>query len=294
MSFNKRKFDFHVLTYIILFLSLIIIIFSNDNPAVVFSLYFYIFSLFIYSGNTYKLKKVLVCFIPFAIFIILLNMIFVTQGSMILFQIGSKKFTLEALIYALTMALKLFAVASLFISFEFIIDSDRAISYFSSKMPKSTLTLVIAFKLVPGLRDRLNKLKEIYTIRGVDFNKKSSREKTKSYVPVLSILLENSMESSFDIGEAAFVRGFLSNERSTYDRQKFRKKDISIMVLSGVLLIVYIFAQYKGAVDFKIYDGVSLVNIFNYGTTSIFVIILAITLLILKYSREKDYGIYRD
>jgi len=216
-------------------------------------------------------------------------MIFVTQGSMILFQIGSKKFTLEALIYALTMALKLFAVASLFISFEFIIDS-----YFSSKMPKSTLTLVIAFKLVPGLRDRLNKLKEIYTIRGVDFNKKSSREKTKSYVPVLSILLENSMESSFDIGEAAFVRGFLSNERSTYDRQKFRKKDISIMVLSGVLLIVYIFAQYKGAVDFKIYDGVSLVNIFNYGTTSIFVIILAITLLILKYSREKDYGIYRD
>ncbi len=102
------------------------------------------------------------------------------------------------------------------------------------------------------------------------------------------------MESSFDIGEAAFVRGFLSNERSTYDRQKFRKKDISIMVLSGVLLIVYIFAQYKGAVDFKIYDGVSIVNIFNYGTTSIFVIILAITLLILKYSREKDYGIYRD
>jgi len=219
-------------------------------------------------------------------------MIFVTQGSMVLFHIGNKKFTLEALIYALIMALKLFAVASLFISFEFIIDSDRAISYFSSKMPKSTLTLVIAFKLVPGLRDRLNKLKEIYTIRGVDFNNKSSKEMTRSYIPVLSILLENSMESSFDIGEAAFVRGFLSNERSTYDRQKIRKKDISIMTLSGVLLIAYIFVQYKGFIDFKIYEGVGLVNIFNYGTIFIFVIILAITSLILNYSREKKNEIY--
>ena len=281
---NEKKFEnIHIVTPITLFLSILIMVFSNDNPAIIISTYVLIISLFAYTKNTKKLKIGILYFIPFMVLIAIINIFFVNQGRTILFYILSRKVTLESIIYSITMAFKLLSVTYIFMAMDFMIDSDKAVSYFSTKMPKSTLMLMIGFKLVPDLKNRFNSLKDVYTVRGVNFDNKNSREKSRSYIPVLSILLDNSLESSFDISEAAYVRGFLSGNRSVYERQKFSKFDFLIIFSSIFLLIVYGIGVYVNLISFDIYNGVYLTNIFNYATASIFTIIVFITTSVILY-----------
>jgi len=284
----KRDFNYlHVLTPVILFLIMIIIIFSTDNPLIIFTELLISSVIFIYDGKVQKLKNGFLFFIPFALMIVALNMVFVGKGHTVIFSILNKKFTLESAIYAFVLAVKLLTVIYLFMVLEIFVDSDRAVSYFSSKMPKSTLTLMIGLKLVPEMKERFKNLIDIYTIRGVVFSKKKAKERSRSYVPILSILLEDSLESSFDIGEAAYVRGFLSTKRSVYDRQKFKKQDYIINIFSVLLLVIYLTAQYKGFTAFNIYAEITLWNLINYGIFSVFTVMLIILIILLLYSEEK-------
>lgn len=298
-SENKSGFcrnfkEYHVLTSSLIFISLLIILFSNDNPSVLASIYIFILSIIISCSAKEKFKTGFIYFIPAAILIIAINMFFVGTGNTVLFYFLGSRVTLESIIYGIIMAFKLLGTIYLFMILEIMIDSDRAVSYFSSIMPKSTLMLMVSFKLIPGMKKRFDSLKEIYEIRGVVFDKKKSKEKVASFVPVLSILLEDSMEESFTIGETAYVRGFLSGKRSVYERQKFHEKDIEAAAMSILLMIFYCIAQFKGWIEFNIYDGVSFVNFINTGTIGIGILISVMTLIVILNSKEKEYGIHRD
>lgn len=286
--------EYHVLTSLLVFMSMLILIFSNDNPVILGSVYVFIISIIISSKEKQKFKKFFLYFVLVALLIVIMNMFFVSAGSTTLFYLFNKRFTLESIIYAVVMIFKLLAVIYLFMIFEIMIDSDRAVSYFSSVMPKSTLMLMISFKLVPTMRDRFKNLKEIYQVRGVVFNKKKSKEKTGSYVPVLSILLEDSLEGSFDIGEAAYVRGFLSGKRSVYERQKICSRDFKIIGLSIALIIFYCVTQFKNWVQFNIYNGVTIINFINIGIAIIFTLIIVMTFILIFNSEEQKYDIHRD
>jgi energy-coupling factor transport system permease protein len=291
----KRDFtSFHVLTPLIIFLIMLIITFSTDNPVIIGTEIIIAIIMLLTSGNIKKLKNGFLYFIPFAIFIIIFNMAFVSKGSIVLFSILNKRFTLESMIYAVILAFKLLVVFYLFMTLDIMIDSDRAVSYFSSKMPKSTLTLMIGLKLIPEMKERFKNLMDIYSIRGLAFNKKTAREKTKSYIPILSILLEDSLESSFDIGEAAFTRGFLSTKRSVYDRQVFNLKDYVIIFIGFILMAVFLTAQYKGYTGFDIYEGIGSLHLINYGVVAVFAIMILVLTFILILSEEKKHGIYRN
>ena len=107
----KRDFtSFHVLTPLIIFLILIIITFSTDNPVIIGTELIISIVIFLISGNITKLKNGFMYFIPFALCIIIFNMAFVSKGSIVLFSILNKKFTLESMIYAIILAFKLLLV----------------------------------------------------------------------------------------------------------------------------------------------------------------------------------------
>lgn len=283
-----------MVTIILIFTVIMFMVFSSDNPMVILSSYILTLGIIIFTKSYRKLFNGVFYFAPFAALIIIANLIFVTQGSTTLLYIGSKKLTLESLIYAIVLCFKFLAVIYLFMAFQLMIDSDKAVSYFSSKMPKSTLTLMLIFKLIPGLKNKFYSLKEIYTVRGVDFKAGDNKSKVKSYSEVMTVLLESSLESSFDIGEAAFVRGFLSNKRSVYERESLGKKDILLIISSLLLIIIYILSKIMGFVTFEIYEGVNISNIFNAATILILAMICYITFLICIFSKEVYFGLHRD
>jgi energy-coupling factor transport system permease protein len=268
-----------------------VIIFSTDNPVILLGIFMINLAVFGATGSWYKLLNGFRMFIPFSLVTILINMIFVYEGRITLFYILGKRFTLESLIYASILSFKLLLIIYVFMILELMIDSDRAASYFSAKIPKTTLMMMIALKLFPNMKQRMSSLRDVYYLRGVNFNADGLWEKVKSNIPIMSILLENSLDGAFDIGEAAYVRGFLSKRRTIYDKQTLAAIDFIILGESLVYLLVFIFVKLRGMAEFQIYYGAGRVTAFNQGVIILaglnLVIITTLLIYSFKESRER-------
>ncbi len=270
----------HVVTGALLGLNLLIITFLCKNPIILIIMFIFCAFIMIYSGNRERFNLGFKYFIPFSILAIAVNMIFVAQGSTTLFYLFGEKFTLEALLYGVILSFKLLVVIYLFSVASILIDSDVAASYFSSKIPKSTLTIMISLKIFPSMRNRIVNLKEIYSIRGVDFESKKLKEKIKSNIPVLSVLLEDSLEGAFDIGEAAYVRGFLSGDRSVYSKPPIRLIDYLLSIVSSATMLFYLVIKSLGIDNFDIYMKVSFSQLFNYWVLGILISVFIIEVML--------------
>ncbi len=280
----------HVITAALLGLNLLVITFLCKNPIVLVIIFTFCTVTMVYSGNLEKLKNGFKYFIPFSILAIVVNMIFVAQGSTTLFYLFGERFTLEALIYGAILSFKLLVVIYLFMVVGIIIDLDVAASYFSSKLPKSTLTLMISLKIFPNMRNRIVNLKEIYSIRGVNFESKRLKDKIKSNIPVLSVLLEDSLEGAFDIGEAAYVRGFLSGKRTVYDKPKLYITDYLLIIASSVALVFYLIIKVSGLDNFDIYLNVSIFQLFNYWVIALLILVILIETILIGVIKNNNLG----
>lgn len=281
---NRNYKSFHILTPIVLNLILFIITMASNSPWILFGVFGMIVTVIVTSGNFKDLKNGIIFFIPFMMVTVFINMVFSWEGKIILFYLFGKKFTLEALIYALILSFKLLIVVYLFRMLSIMVDSDRAVSYFSKKLPKSTLTLMIGFKLFPNMKTRLDNLREIYSIRGVSFEEKSLRGKIKGYVPIMSILLESSLEGAFDIGEAAYVRGFLSGKRSVYDNQRLSNKDCGVIFTSLLMLFVLIPVK---LLEQQSYDSYLRLGEVNLAIVALIILNLILAVILIVFSKEK-------
>lgn len=255
---------------------LLIITFTTENPIILLGILTCCVLVFYFSSNINNLFNGFIVFIPFFIITVVINLLFVHQGRIILFTVGSRHFTLEALMYAVILSSKLLLVIYIFQILGIMMDSDRAVSYFSSIMPKSTLTFMIALKLFPLMKKRISALREIYSIRGVDFEGKRIKDKVLAYKPVLSVLLEDSLERSFDIGEAVFVRGFLSSKRSVYDRQIISPYDWLLSITCFISILVYLEMIILGITSYDFYTEDLIKAVFNKG---VFIVIALFALI---------------
>lgn len=226
----------HTVTVIMLVIVLVLITFIMDNFLVLMSeILLLVFSISI-AGKSKSIARSFLIFLPFFVLNSLINIAFSNQGITVIFVVLGRGVTLETLLYSILFSLKLLAVVLSFSFLSIYLDSDSAISFFSSHMPKATFMLLIVFKLIPHMKNHLNNLKDIYAMRGVDFQSKTMRGRVKSSMPVIMVMLENSMEGAFDIGEAAYVRGFFSGKRSYYDTSRFRRLDAVSIIFTALLL----------------------------------------------------------
>ncbi|MCI8501098.1 MAG: energy-coupling factor transporter transmembrane protein EcfT [Oscillospiraceae bacterium] len=249
------KKSLHILTPVFLLALSLFFLFSSDHPfAICGSL---LFSVLLLAGGKgrKKLRQGLWFALPMTLFILLFNLVFVSSGVTELAVVFGKRVTLESILYAVFMGAKLLAAAYLFFAVGSLVDGDRAVSYFGSRLPKSTLTFLLIFRLIPRFIESFFHLKEVYTTRGVEFDEAPFREKVKSYRIVLSVLLEQSLESSFEIGEAAYTRGFLSTKRSVYERGRPALQDWLVFSAALLLLAVYILLLIRGSISFNLYFG---------------------------------------
>jgi energy-coupling factor transport system permease protein len=149
---------------------------------------------------------------------------------------------------------------------------------------------MIALKLFPNMKKRLATLKEIYSIRGVNFEDRSLIGRLRAYLPILSILLEDSLETSFDIGEAAYSRGFLSSSRSVYERQRIRNIDLTVIATMAILLIIFLIFSAFGIKNSSIYEVSLYESVFTDGIQYILMIfsVLYVELVYIWRKLKKD------
>lgn len=278
---GKNFGDFHVLSITILCLVMFILPFLTDNPIILSGILIIILGVYAARGEYKKLVSSLKLFIPFFLITFLINMLFAQEGMTVLLKVWGKSFTVEAAVNSLLLSFKLLLVVFVFSAAGMMVDSDKAAAYFSSMAPKSTLMIMVGIKLIPNMKKRFKNLVEIYTIRGVDYQGKGLKEKIKSYIPVLSILLEDSLEGAFDIGEAVYTRGFLSGGRSVYDRQRWKVRDGILTLCCAIVACAFVFYRISGFDRFNPYISLSIGSFINSGAVIIFISLMAVALTLL-------------
>lgn len=283
-----NKIKFHVLSLIVLNITLMIVVFSTDQPLILLSSLILALSILIVKNRKKNIDLGLKIFLPIAVVTSIVNFLLVDAGTHVIFRLFNRSFTLETVVYALIMSLKILVVIYLFYCLDCTIDSDEAVSYFSRKAPKVTLILLLCIKLVPNMKKRIRTLNDVYVTRGVNFTGESKREKIKANIPVMSILLSDSLDNAFDIGESAYVRGFLSSNRTQYDKKRFHFIDFAVIVYSCILLVFHVVNIVKGTIIYDSYDLFNKIISFDASAESIMILLVIIIFLNKTFKGDED------
>lgn len=284
---------YHTMTTIIINLIMLFISLLTNNFIILTSILIWNLTVaYLYNGF-YKYKRSLPYLFSLALVTLIINSFFVQAGNTELITILGRHINLEVIVYALIMSYKILIVFVIFISLELMIDSDKAVSYFSNKLPKTSLMMLIGIKLIPNMENRLNTLKDIYTIRGLDYKVKGISARIKSSIPILSILLEDSLENSFDIAESCYIRGSLRGNRGIYEKEEYLFSDILVISMSAISFISYIIISKYYKVNFDIYNDfkeLNMISIYSVTIGSIIILSAIINLLTIKsiITREEN------
>lgn len=247
-------------------LTVVIVSILFEHPLILLTLFISSFLFAVLSKITKEwigFLKLAVLFFPF---IILFNVIVNGNGETILWQapftlpaFGRFNITLEEIMFALTMCIRLGAILGAFTVINLTTNPDdlmRAVT--KLKFPyKSTMITTLTTKFVPILLRDFNDIVDVQRSRGVDFNNTKMKEKIINYAIIFFPLLSKSLERSFQLAESMESRAFGRFQKRTYFNEiKISPSEYMIM---GIILLPLLMSAYmltKGQGSFIFYQKI--------------------------------------
>ncbi len=216
------------------------------------------------------LKKWIPMLIWMSIIIILVNPFLNSRGTTIFFYFRGKQVTLEATMYGIVMALSLVIILLMFISFNLILNGNKFLFVFSKFLPKTTFLTMLVIRFVPLLKRRFDEINDVQRIRGMTIASGTIRERAKSGMVMLQILLTWSLEEAIETADSMKARGYGIAKRSPYVPYKMDKRDkgwlLTLLLLFSVCIAGGLFGYGKiiiypelGTLQFYLFDWIMLV-----------------------------------
>lgn len=156
---------------------------------------------------------------------ILLNALFVSRGSNILFYFLGKQITLEATMYGIVTALSLVMIIILFVSFNLILNGNKFLFIFSTVLPRTGFLVMLSIRFIPLLRRRLQEVNEVQRVRGLALSEGSLRMRVRNGMIQLQILLTWSLEEAIQTADSMKARGYGSGKKTLYTPFLMEKRD---------------------------------------------------------------------
>jgi energy-coupling factor transport system permease protein len=195
--------------------------------------------------------------------ILVINAIVINQGSTVLLEatfsiptLGIPRVTMEAIFFALTMALRLVIIVSAFAVFSFSIHpDDQMLAMIQLRIPyKSVLVASLATRFVPALLEDMDRLTSVQQSRGLEMSQGSVFRRAKNRATVLVPLLANSLERCVQIAEAMEARAFGTGSKRTYfKRLPVTMFDAGTIILAFFPLVWGILVLTQGYGDYDAY-----------------------------------------
>lgn len=220
------------------------------------------------------------------------NSLIVKSGITIIFRktgiplIGELRISLESIIYALTMGVKLIVILSVFCFFTYAVSPDKTLKLISKWGKKTSLTLILAVRLFPLMIGDYRRIVEAQQYRGVDFDEKGIRKKVKKYIPVINNMLIASLERSFQLAESMSARGFGVTKRSFLNKEYWKPRDTILIINSIMVLVLALVSVLENSLVYIYYPKYTKITLesVNY---SLGFLLLAILPVILNWGWNK-------
>lgn len=276
--------SFNTIALIIYLTGMLVFISSAENP-IVQAVFFFSVCILIIISDKKAIKNALILSAFIGIPIILINPIVNSRGATVLLRLseivilGDIKITLEALVFSLSMALKLVNTVLMFVFFNICAQPDRIFNLIAVAAPRSAITASLTAKMVPDMIESSKRISEIQMTRGVEFNSKNLLKRISNGWPFIKILLLSSLEDSWQTAEALESKGYGLSKRKVYNREKIGYKDFMI-ILGGFIGVSFLLINdSKNFINFKFFPTFNLANNYEVKEYLMLAVIFAIVVL---------------
>ncbi len=230
-----------------------------SHPLFLLALFISIFAVLVASGGMENWLQGGRFFFVLMAMLVLINTLVNNLGATVLLWgpvlpgLGRITVTLETLVFALIMGIRLITVFTAFMLYNLTINPDRALSLFARFFPRSALLMALTTKTIPYLSQKLQSAGEIAQCRGVNFHTGSRFSRIRNRLPLLRVLFMSSLEDSFNIGESIQARAYGSGPRTNYFQHSRRPGDILVMAASLFALLLIALSLILGWGGFAFY-----------------------------------------
>jgi len=222
------------------------------------------------------LKKWFPSLFIISILFLIITPLFNHRGNQILFYFSNNPITLESIIQGVMNSLSLFAIISLFITFNLVITAEKFLFLFSKWLPQWALLTMLSMRFVPLLKRRLHEIATVQKSKGRSVSEGSLKTRISHGLLYVQILLTHSLEDGIQTADSMAARGYGIQKRTKYHPFRMASVDWTVLVFFLVVNTFIIFGWWLG-------DGVLsllpiLESIFLEGREWVFLVLFIIFL----------------
>lgn len=225
---------------------MVILFFSMwfKQPLYLFSLLMFVIAPLYYWDRFATFRKHFKFYLIMALIVLVLNPLFYTGGTQVLFYLPNRSITVEGVLNGIVFSLSLLIILCMFLGYNLIITPQKFLYLFGNFMPKMAFILTIIMGFIPLFTTRMG---EIVDTRRVLQNalaphtKPSLKKRLTEAMTTLNTLVTWSLEASLDNAISMRARGYGTHKRTSSIVFTFDKRDYWLLGLGG-FLVVFILA----------------------------------------------------
>lgn len=180
--------------------------------------------------------------------IALVNPLVNVSGATVLFSLGSRPYTLEALCYGAAVGGMFVGMLLWFDCYGRVLTTDRFMMLFGSAAPSLSLLLVMVLRLIPAMLRRARRITQARMCIGkVPGMGASLRDKLRSGGAILSTLTDWSLEGGILTADSMRARGYGVGKRTNYRQQSMQLRDWLLLSAMAALCVPVLTASLNGA-----------------------------------------------
>lgn len=228
--------NFHPAVILTYFLCVIVLCVLIQNLAFQLVGFMASAALYLSVARSFSVRGALGLLLVFAL-IVVINPLFSTEGSQVLFTYFGRPYTFEAVLFGLSTALMFVTMLLWLMSLSKLVGIEEVQALFANSMAKTTLVLTMIMRLVPAFGRRARLIAAARSGIGKDVRQGTVAERVKEGTSILRSLTAWSLESSIVTADSMRSRGYGTCKRSSSSRSRFRARD---GVLLGVMLALFV------------------------------------------------------
>lgn len=180
------------------------------------------------------LGKSLLWLLPMIGIAVIVNPAFNHAGATILTYLPTgNPLTLESILYGISAGVLLAAVIVWFQCYTAVMTSDKFIYLFGRIIPALSLVLSMTLRFVPKFKAQLQAVTEAQRCMGRDVSEGTVRQRTKTAVTILSILITWALENAIETADSMKSRGYGLPGRTAFSIYRFDSRDKAALLWLG-------------------------------------------------------------
>ena len=194
------------------------------------------FSYALYLNGRRGLRFTLLYLLPMMVVAALVNPLFNHRGVTILGYLSDNPITLESIWFGIAVGVMFGAVILWFSCFNRVMTADKIMHIFGRLLPALSLVLSMVLRFVPRARDQMQEVMAAQRCAGRDIGAGPLRERARSGMKILSILVTWMLEDAIEKADSMKARGYGLPGRTNWSIYRFDARDKTVLAVLIALL----------------------------------------------------------